>query len=128
MDIIKVIMVGLIAVAIIVILKQYRPEYAVFVSIIAGVIILLMATGKINTVISFVNTISNKTNINSQFIKILIKITGIAILTEFAVSICKDSGETAVANKVDVGGKIIIITLSMPIIQSLLETVIKILP
>lgn len=58
----------------------------------------------------------------------LIKITGIAFLTEFAVSICKDSGETAIANKMDMGGKVIIISMSIPIISGLLETVLKILP
>ena len=55
-------------------------------------------------------------------------IAGIAILTEFAVSICNDSGETAIASKIDVGGKIIIVALSTPIIQALMETVLKVLP
>ena len=72
--------------------------------------------------------ISSKANINSQFLGIILKITGIAILTEFAISICKDSGETAIANKIDIGGKAIIITISLPIISSLLETILKILP
>ena len=58
----------------------------------------------------------------------LIKITGIAILTEFAVSICKDSGENAIASKIDMGGKVIMVSLSIPIMASLLETILKILP
>ena len=71
---------------------------------------------------------SNKANVNSQFLGILLKITGIAFLTEFAVSICKDSGEAAIATKVDLAGKILIIAISIPIISSLLESIIKILP
>ena len=59
---------------------------------------------------------------------LLIKITGIAFLTEFAVSICKDSGETAIANKMDMGGKVVIVSMSIPIISGLLETIIKVLP
>lgn len=68
------------------------------------------------------------TRVNGQFLGILLKITGIAFLTEFAVSVCKDSGETAIASKVDLGGKVIIIAISIPIISSLLETVVKVLP
>jgi stage III sporulation protein AD len=68
------------------------------------------------------------TSTNGQFLGILLKITGIAFLTEFAVSVCKDSGETAIASKVDLGGKVIIIAISIPIISSLLETVVKVLP
>ena len=128
MDIVKIIGVGLISLIIIIILKQYRPEFTIYVSIIAGVIIILMITDSISGIITMLQDIASKANINSQFLKILIKITGIAILTEFAVSICKDSGESAVASKIDIGGKVIIISMSIPIIRALLETVLKILP
>ncbi|MBR3325401.1 MAG: stage III sporulation protein AD [Clostridia bacterium] len=128
MDIVKIIGVGLIALIIIIILKQYRPEFTMYVSILAGVIILIMLVNPISGIINLINSIASRANINIQFIKILIKITGIAILTEFAVSICNDSGETAIASKIDVGGKIIIIGLSIPIIQTLMETILKVLP
>ena len=128
MDIIKIIGIAFIAVIIIVILRQYRPEFAIYASIIAGVLILTLASGTLSGIIDMINSISSKTNINSEFLVILIKITGIAILTEFAVSICKDSGESAIASKVDIGGKIIIISMSIPIINALIDTVVKILP
>ena len=128
MDIIKIIGIAFIAIIIIVILKQYRPEFAIYASIIAGVLILALASNTLSGIIDMIKSISNKTNINSEFLVILIKITGIAILTEFAVSICKDAGESAIASKVDVGGKIIIISMSIPIINALIDTVVKVLP
>lgn len=128
MEIIKIIGVGLCALIIIIVLKQYKPEFAIYVSILAGAIILAMSVANISGVINLMKDISSKANINSQFLGIILKITGIAILTEFAISICKDSGETAIANKIDIGGKAIIITISLPIISSLLETILKILP
>lgn len=128
MDIIKIIGIAFLAVIIILILKQYRPEFAMYVSILAGALIIFMSIGKLEGVIQLLNTISNSTKGNGQFLGILLKITGIAFLTEFAVSICKDSGETAIANKVDLGGKIIIVAISIPIISSLLETVMQVLP
>ena len=128
MEIVKIIGVGLIALIIIVILKQYRPEFVIYVSLIAGALILLMIIDKIGAIIDLLTTLSNKTAINNEFLVLLLKITGIAFLTEFAVSVCKDSGEVAIANKVDLGGKIIIISMSIPIISSLLETILKVLP
>ena len=128
MEIVKIIGVGLIALIIIVILIQYRPEFVIYVSLIAGALILLMIIDKIGAIIDLLTTLSNKTAINNEFLVLLLKITGIAFLTEFAVSICKDSGEVAIANKVDLGGKIIIISMSIPIISSLLETILKVLP
>ena len=127
-EIIKIIGIGLIALVIVVILKQYRPEYTIYVSIIAGVLILFLAMQKLSGIINLLQSISDKTYINKQFLGILLKITGIAIITEFAVSICSDAGEKAIASKIEIGSKVIIIAMSIPIISSLLELIIEILP
>lgn len=128
MDIIKIIGVGITALIIIIILKQYKPEFTVYVSLIAGAIILFMVMDKLSGVAYILTSLTEKTGVGSTFLKILLKITGIAILTEFAVSICKDSGEAAIASKIDLGGKIIIISISIPIITALLELIINIMP
>ena len=128
MDIVKLIGVGLISLIIIIIVRQYKPEFTLYVSLLAGAIILVFIMDKLDGIITLLTTLSNKTAINNEFLTLLIKITGIAFLTEFAVSICKDTGETAIANKVDMGGKVIIVSMSIPIISSLLETVVEILP
>ena len=128
MDIIKIIGIGLISLIIIIIIKQYRPEFAIYISIIAGILIITLSLDKLTGIINILTTLSNKTGINSEYLAILLKITGIAILTEFAVSICNDAGESAIATKVDLGGKIIIISISIPIIVELLELIVKILP
>lgn len=128
MEIIKIIGIAFIALIIIIILKQYRPEYAVFISILTGVLILFLVMDKLTGIINLIQSIQDKYSINTQFIAILIKITGIAFLSEFAVSICNDSGEAAIASKIELGSKIIIISMSIPIISNLLEIILKIVP
>lgn len=128
MEIIKIIGIALIALIIIIMLKQYRPEYAIFISLLTGVLILLLVMDRLTGIINLIQSIQDKSSINTQFIALLIKITGIAFLSEFAVSICKDSGEGAIASKIELGSKIIIISMSIPIISSLLEIILKILP
>ena len=127
-DVIKIIGIGLLALIIIVILKQYKPEFAIYVSMIAGVLILVLAIQKLTGIINLLQSLANKTYINKSFLSILLKITGIAFITEFAVSICSDAGEKAIASKIEIGSKVIIIAMSMPIISSLLELIIQILP
>ena len=128
MEIIKIIGIALIALIIIIMLKQYRPEYAIFISVLTGVLILFLVMDRLTGIINLIESIQSKFSINTQFIALLIKITGIAFLSEFAVSICKDSGEAAIASKIELGSKIIIISMSIPIISSLLEIILKILP
>ena len=128
MEIIKIIGVALIALIIIILLKQYRPEFAIYISLLTVVLILVLVMDELQGVITLLQSLANKASINGNFIALLLKITGIAFLSEFAVSICKDSGEGAIASKIEIGSKIIIISMSIPIISSLLEIILKILP
>ena len=128
MEIVKIVGIGISAIIIAIILKQYKPEFSIYISLIAGIIILSLVIDKLSSIMSLLNNLANKTNINNSFLILLLKITGISILAEFAISICNDSGETAIANKVDLGGKVLIVSMSVPIISSMLETILRILP
>ena len=128
MEIIKIVGIALISLIIIILLKQYKPEFAIYISLLTGILILLLVIDELQSIISLLQSFADRAWINSKFLTLLIKITGIAFLSEFAVSVCKDSGETAIANKIEIGSKIIIISMSIPIISSLLEIILKILP
>ena len=95
---------------------------------LTGILIILFVIDDLAGIINLLQSLANKVSINNTFLMLLIKITGIAFLSEFAVSICKDAGETAIASKMEIGAKIIIISMSIPIISSLLEIILKILP
>lgn len=127
-DIVKIIGIGLIALLLIIVIRQYKPEFTVYISLIAGILILACILPKISAIIDMLNSLVSTASINSSFLVLLLKITGIAFLTEFAVSICKDAGESAIATKIDMGGKVVIISMSIPILAGLLETVTQILP
>lgn len=128
MEIIKIIGIALVALIIIILLKQYKPEFTIYISLLTGVLILILVMDELTGIMNLIQTIASKSSINQQFLTILIKITGIAFLSEFAVSICKDSGEGAIASKIELGSKIIIISMSIPILSSLLEIILKVLP
>ena len=127
MEIIQIIGIGFSGVLIALLLKENKPEFKIYISIIVGIIIFLLVAKNLRSFINLITDLSNRLSIKSEFISILLKITGIAILTEFAISICKDSGENAIASKIDLGGKIAIIGISMPIITGLLETLLNLL-
>ena len=72
--------------------------------------------------------LGNRVHINYIYISTIIKIVGISYLMEFAINICKDAGESAIGTKLEFGGKVIILTLTFPILLSLVDTIIKIIP
>jgi len=126
-EVIKIIGIGLMSLIIIIIIKQYKPEFAIYISIIAGVLIFYLIMDKLEGIINLLKTISSRSGINNQFLELLLKITGIAFLAEFAINLCKDSGEGAIASKIEIGSKIVIVSMSIPIISSLLEVILKLI-
>lgn len=128
MDILQIVGLGIVATVIIVILKAQRPEMAVLVSILTGVVIFMLVVGKISSVIDILNNYASKINIDMAYIDTLLKIIGIAYVTEFGAEVCKDAGEASIASKIELAGKVVIIILAIPIITSLLDLIIKIMP
>lgn len=125
MNIIKIIGVGFLTLIVAILLKDIKKEFSLYAVIIGTSIILFLSFDTLRNIIEFIENLTK--NIQGDFIKVLIKMTGIAILTEYAVSLCKDTGESAIASKIDFGGKIVLISLSIPVISSTLEGLTKLL-
>ena len=128
MEIIKLIGVAILAMTICLIIRPKRPEMANFIAIIAGVTILLSVIFKLNFIIESIQNLAQKANIPSVYITLIIKLIGIAYLMEFAIQLCKDCGEGNIASKLEFGGKIIVMTMSFPILLSIVEMVLNIIP
>lgn len=127
MEIIKIIGIGFITLILVVLFKEYKKEYSIYISLVGCLIILFMNMDVLETIVGFVKDFKTS-NFDIPFLEVILKTTGIAILIEYAVSICKDAGENAIANKIDFAGKTIIISLTIPIISQSLELFLEVLP
>jgi stage III sporulation protein AD len=127
-DIVQIVGLCLVTTVLVVIVKAQRPEMAVLISIAAGILIFFVVVGRISAVLDLLNNYTRKMNIDITFLSVLLKIIGIAYITEFGAEICKDAGEGAMASKIELAGKVIIAVLAVPIITSLLDIIIKIIP
>lgn len=128
MDILQIIGLAIVATVIIAVLKVQRPEIAIQISLATGIIIFIMILGKITAVIELLDSFASKVNIDTIYLSTLLKIVGIAYIAEFGAEVCKDAGEGAIAAKVEFAGKVVIIVLAVPIITSLMDLVISIMP
>lgn len=124
----KIIGIALITVVATLIVKPVRPDFAVFISVVGGVIILFMLAGYLTDIFDVFNQIFNYTNVNSSLYKIIFKIIGVGYLVEFTASLCSDTGNNSLGDKVLLGGKIIILVMALPIVTSILEIVMELLP
>jgi len=127
-DILQIIGLALVATVLIAVLKANRPEIAIQISIATGIIVFAMILGKISAVVELLNSYAQKINIDTIYLSTLLKIVGIAYIAKFGAEVCKDAGENAIASKVELAGKVMIIVLAVPIITSLMELIINIMP
>ena len=125
MNIIKIIGIGFLTLVISILLKDVKKEFSLYAVIVGTSILLVLSFDTLKNIVEFLENLTR--NLKGDFIEVLLKMTGIAILTEYAVSLCKDTGETAIASKIDFGGKIVLIALSIPVISSTLEGLTKLL-
>ena len=128
MEVMQIIGIAIISTILSLLIKKDRPEIAMFISILTGVIILTSVIFKLGFIIESINDLANKANIPSVYITLIIKLIGIAYLIEFAIQLCKDCGEKNIASKLEFGGKIIVMTMSFPVLLSIVEMVLDIIP
>lgn len=128
MDILQIIGLGIVATILIMVVRAHRPEIAIQISILTGIVIFMLVAGKLSAVIELLNSYTKKVNIDPVYITTLLKIIGIAYIAQFGAEICKDAGESAIASKIELAGKVMIVVLAVPILTSLLDLIIKIMP
>ena len=120
--------IAMISTTLCLVIKKDRPEIAMFIAVLTGITILLSVIFKLNFIIESIQSLAQTANIPSMYITLIIKLIGIAYLMEFAIQLCKDCGEGNIASKLEFGGKIIVMTMSFPILLSIVEMIINIIP
>lgn len=116
----KIGVIALVYVCFSVILKSYRPEYVFLMRICTVIIIFLLLTEDLSSFISNILSVFSVFNIESEHINLLLKVTGIAIVTDFVCDTLIDSGEKSLAGVLSVASKFLIIYLALPVLNGLI--------
>lgn len=124
----KIILIGLITCIATMIVKPIRSDFSIVIAIAGGVIIICLIIDYLTGVFSTLQGILNMSGVNSEIYKFLIKIIAIGYLIDFTAGICSDTGNSGLGDKVLLGGKIIIMVMSLPIITNILEIIMELVP
>jgi stage III sporulation protein AD len=127
-EIAQIVGIALVTTIMLLILRQEKPVMAVVLSIVFSIVIFTYLMGKMASILSIMEELTQRAQVNYFFFGTLLKILGVAYLGEFASSICQDAGEHAVAKKVEFASKIIIAVLALPILVAILESLMELLP
>ncbi len=128
MEIVQIVGLGFVVTLLILIIKRQKPELAVQLSITLASIIFLMVLSKLNVVLNLFRDLAEKAQISQMYLNTILKIIGIAYITEFGAQVCRDAGEGAVAGKIEFAGKILVMIMAIPIIALVLDMIVRLLP
>ncbi|MGM0874170.1 MAG: stage III sporulation protein AD [Bacillota bacterium] len=127
-EIIQIVGLGLIATFLALIVNEQKPTFAFMLVVFVGCVIFLFLIDQVYEIIRMVERIAINASVNLIYVETILKIIGIAYIAEFGAQITKDAGQGAIASKIELGGKILILTMAIPILTVIIETVLGMIP
>lgn len=123
MEITKIIGIGIIGTIAAVTVKNYRSDLGVIIAFATGAVILWNILPRLQDTIFLLSEICRQQEITEAYFEIIIKVIGIAYITQFSAELAKDAGEGAIAKKVEFAGKVSVLCVMMPTIKDLLDII-----
>ncbi len=124
---VKIVAISIVAIIFILVLKPHNSHLALILTLLTSIIVFLFIMPFFQQVIDFLNSFSNYVDYKTLYLDVVLKIICVSYICEIAVELCKDAGINSIASKIELGGKVLIMVLSLPIIEEVLKTVIIIL-
>lgn len=109
-------------------LKQMGSPLWMYLSIVLSLFVLFYAVGRLTFVMEFLDGVLADIGLESGYFEILLKIVGISYLCEFVSNVCRESGFLTVAGQIEIGGKLTMMVMSMPILLAIVNTITSVLP
>lgn len=103
-----------------VVLRAYRPEMALQLSVAASLFILAYALSDIAAIRAAVDGVAGNFGLGAEQLKLVFKVIGISYVVQFAAEACRDAGESAIASKVELAGRVLIVAAALPALLAIL--------
>ena len=123
MEMLRIAALGTAGVLLGITVKGAKPEYAVLVSICAGLCILRGTVGKMQYLLEMLTRMKSYLPVDSSYLNTLLKMLGITYVGQFCAGISKDAGYSSIAGQIELFSRLSVLAFSMPVLLALLETV-----
>ncbi len=120
---VKIVLVGITTMFLALLAGSFKREYAVLTAVCGAFIIFSYGISKVTLIAEEIQSFQDAMGLDAQYIAVLLKMVGIAYLTQFAVSLCRDAGHGAIAGQIGFVGKISMLLVSLPVLKTLMHAV-----
>ena len=123
MDIARWVGLGIGAAVLYAVLREARPEMAAVLSLAAGAVLMLGVLGGVQEVTAAMRSLSGRVGLEGTYVSTLLRVIGIAYLAQFGAQACRDAGARGIADKVELCGKVAVLSIAAPVVVSLMDVV-----
>ncbi len=124
-DIIKIGAVAICSALLAALLRPKNPLFAALVALAASVIMTFFTLDGFESIFDDFTTLLESGSVDSRYYKSVIKVIAVAYFTEIISALCRDAGENGIAAKLELGGRVSVLILTMPAVTNLLEVIIE---
>jgi len=128
MGIFQVVATGVLCAVLAITIKKQSPEIAILITIASSVLIFIMVLPMLTQAIGMLTNVGNMLDGGFEYVSLALRVIGVAYMAELGSSVCADAGESAIATKIDLGGRVIIMIMAMPVVVDIISTVLGLLP
>ena len=123
----KAVAAALITAVIGLVLARQGKDMFLLLTLAACAMIGAVAFTYLKSVISFLQRLTDMTQLNTDLLAVILKTVGIGLIGELVGLICSDAGNAALAKYIQILTTAVILWLSIPLFESLLDLVQSIL-
>ncbi|MFJ8527822.1 stage III sporulation protein AD [Bacillus pseudomycoides] len=124
----QIVGLGLVATFLAAVLNQHKSSITSLFIVFIGSVMFLLLIDQIHSILRMIERVASEAKVSNVYVETLLKIIGIAYIAEFGAQITKDAGQGAIASKIELAGKILILVMAIPILTVVIETILGFLP
>ena len=128
MTILPLIATGILCAVLALTIKKHRPEIALLITLASGVLLFVMVLPELAYAVGVFSQLGEQLEGGAQYIGLILRVVGVAYMAELGASVCADAGESAIAAKIDLAGRVVILVMALPIILDIAAIVLGLLP
>lgn len=121
MELLSIVGIALIGTALCILFRQYKPEYAMLISLGCGILLFFMVLEQLEPAFAVITDLMDRVSLSGEYAKAILKALGVCYVVQLAADTCKDAGQTALAGKVELCGKVAVVLISLPLFENLIE-------
>jgi len=122
-EIVQIAGLGIVASVLLLLLRKERPELAIGLTLVAGLMLFFLILPRLSQVVSAFTSLASESGIGPLYFGIILKVLAVSYIADFAAALCRDAGEELMASRVEMAGRVLILVSALPIVREVLDVI-----